>query len=324
MNLVRFAISKPVTVAVGVILLTLFGLLSLFRIPIQLTPNVDNAEISITTNWTGASPVEVEREITESQEEELKNLEGLTEIESESRDGQAYVHLQFEIGTDTDQALLRTSNSLDRVKQYPDDAEKPIIKSGGRHESAIAWMIVRSLDGYTGNINEEFDFFDDNVKPRLERITGVSSVNIYGGRERELQVVVDPDAMAARRVSMGELFNALQVENKNISAGDFDEGKRRYIARTVGEYQSPEDVENVIVKRVDTAPVYVRDVAKARLGFADPEVVVRHEGHPTLVMNAVREPGSNVLVVMNHIKQTLAELNKGILAEHPPGHRAGV
>jgi len=315
MKLVDSAIKKPVTVTVGVILLVLFGLISLFRIPIQLTPNVDLPEISVMTTWRGASPVEVEREIVDAQEEELKNLDGLVEMTSESRDGEAYINLMFEIGIDTDQALLRTSNSLERVKKYPDDVDKPIIKSGGRRETAIAWMILQAQDGYQGKLQQEYDFIDEVVKTRLERISGVSSSNVYGGLERELQVIVDSDALAARKVTIPELMRALDIENKNISAGDFDEGKRRYIARTVGEYESEADVSNVIVKRVNGIPITVGDIADVKLGYKDPRVVVRHAGVPTIVLNAVREPGSNVLVVMKKLQDALKDLNEGILKE---------
>jgi HAE1 family hydrophobic/amphiphilic exporter-1 len=315
MKLVDTAIKKPVTVTVGVILLVLFGLISLFRIPIQLTPNVDLPEISVETRWRGASPLEVEREIVDIQEEELKNLEGLDEIKSESRDGMAYINLMFEIGTNIDEALLRVSNKLDQVKKYPDNAEKPLIKSGGRHENAIAWMILRSLDGYKGSLKHEYDFIDKHVKPRIERISGVASINIYGGMERELQVIVDPEALTARKVTIPELMRALDIENINISAGNFDEGKRRYIARTAGEYKSIEDVSKVIIKRVNSIPVAVGDIAEVQLGYEDMDVVVRHEGVPTIVMNAVREPGSNVLIVMERLKEVLKDLNDGILKE---------
>ncbi|MBW2571022.1 MAG: efflux RND transporter permease subunit [Deltaproteobacteria bacterium] len=315
MKLVDTAIKKPVTVTVGVLLLVLFGSISLFRIPIQLTPNVDLPEISITTTWRGASPVEVEREIVDAQEEELKNLEGLVEIKSESRDSSAYINLMFEIGTNTDEALLRVSNSLERVKKYPDNVEKPIIKSGGRREKAIAWMVLQALDGYEGVLQEEYDFIDDYVKPRIERISGISSSNIYGGREREIQVIVDIDALSARKVTIPELVRTLDIENKNISAGDFDEGKRRYIARTVGEYKSAEDISNVIIKRVNGIPVTVSDIAIVKFGFKDSEYVVRHTGTPTIVFNAVREPGSNVLVVVKKLQETITELNDGLLKE---------
>jgi hydrophobic/amphiphilic exporter-1 (mainly G- bacteria), HAE1 family len=313
MKLVDLSIKKPVTVSVGVILLVLFGVLSLFRIPIQLTPNVDKPEISVETVWRGASPMEVEREVVDVQEDELKNVEGLKEMKSESLDGLAYINLKFEIGTDPDAALLRVSNKLDQVKQYPADMDRPVIKSGGRRESAIAWMILRATEGYQGVLSQEYDFCDEHVKPRLERIPGVASANLYGGQERELQVIVDSDALAARQVTIPEVLRVLDVENRNISAGDFDEGKRRYIARTVGEYESPEDVAKVIIKRINGAPVTIQDVARVSLGYGDPDVVVRHEGVTTLVMNAVRETGSNVLVVMKQIKETLAELNDGLL-----------
>ena len=315
MKLVDTAIKKPVTVTVGVILLILFGLLSLFRIPIQLTPNVDLPQVSVQTTWRGASPLEIEREIVDVQEKELKNLDGLDEIKSESRDGNAFIDLTFEIGTDTDAALLRVSNKLEQVKKYPDNAEKPIIKSGGRFEQAIAWMILEARQGYNGVLSQEYDFLDEYVKPRLERISGVASSNIYGGRERELQVIVDPDALAARKISVPELMRALDIENKTISAGNFDEGKRRYIARTVGEFENLGDVAEVIIKRVNGTPIAVKDIAQVKLGYADFDVVVRHEGKPTIVMNAVREPGTNVLVVMRRLQDTLKELNEGLLKD---------
>lgn len=315
MKLVDTAIKKPVTVTVGVILLVLFGLISLYRIPIQLTPNVDLAEISVETVWRGASPLEVEREIVDVQEKELKNLEGLKEIKSESRDSLAYINLLFEIGTRTDEALLRVSNKLDQVKKYPDNMEKPIIKSGGRREQAIAWIILKALDGYTGVLPEEYDFLDEYVKPRFERISGVASSNIYGGKEREMQVIVDPKALAARRITIPELMRTLDIENKTISAGDFDEGKRRYIARTVGEYTGESDIENVIIKRVNGIPVTVKDVATVSLGFQKADVVMRNVGIPTIVMNAVREPGSNVLVVMQKLRESIDELNAGLLKD---------
>jgi len=315
MKLVDTSIKKPVTVAVGVLLLVLFGFISLYRIPIQLTPNIDLPEVSIFTTWRGASPVEVEREIVDAQEEELKNLDGLVDIKSESQDSNAFINLMFEIGTDTDDALLRVSNSLERVKEYPDDVEKPIIKSGGRREQAMLWMVLKALDGYQGNLMHEFDLVDEYVKPRLERISGVASSNIYGGQEREIQVVVDSDALSARRVTIPELVHALDIENKNISAGDFDEGKRRYIARTVGEYKSAEDISKVIIKRVNGIPVSVGDIAKVEFGYKDAEYVVRHRGTPTVVFNAVREPGSNVLVVVKKVRAALEELNSGLLKE---------
>ena len=315
MKLVDTAIKRPVTVIVGAILLVLFGFISLYRIPIQLTPNVDLPEVSVETRWEGASPQEVEREIIDVQEEELKNLEGLDSMESESRDSYAYINLMFKIGTDPDDALLRVSKKLDQVKKYPNDADKPLIKSGGRREQAIAWMVVKALDGYQGVLNQEFDFINDNVKPFLERIDNVASVNVYGGQERELTITIDTEAMAARKITIPEFLRALDVENRNVSAGSFDEGKRKYVTRTVGEFRDVTDVENVIVKRVNNIPVKVGDVSRVQVGYEKLDVVVRHEGATTIVMNVVREPGSNVLVIMSRLKEVLKDLNGSVLKD---------
>ncbi len=315
MKLVDLSIQKPVTVSVGAILIVLFGLISLYRIPIQLTPNVDLPEVSITTIWKGASPVEVEREVIEAQEKELKSLDGLVEITSESADGSGYIHLEFEIGTDIDEALLRVSNKMEQVKSYPDNMDRPIIKSGGRREQAIAWMVFKAKKGYTGDLLKEYDYVDEHIQPRIERISGVASSNVYGGLKNELQVIVDVEALAGRDITVPELMRALKVENKTISAGDFDEGKRRYITRTVGEYKSEEDVLNVIIKRVGGIPVAVKDVAQVKLGYDKSSVVVRHSGTPTLVMNAVREPGTNVLTVMQRLQDTISDLNDTLLQD---------
>ena len=231
MKLIDTAIKKPVTVSVAVILIILFGLITLFRIPIQLTPNVDLAKVSVLTFWPGASPLEVEREITDRQEDELKYLTGLKRMESFSFDSSASIMLEFELGTDKDDALLRVSNSLEKVRRYPDNAYKPAIMYGEGQRgggNSMTYVILRRNDDYKGGIiDHEYDYIDKHVKPYFERIVGVSSASVFGGVERQVQVVVDPDALGARKVTIPELIRVLDIENKNISAGNIDEGKRR-------------------------------------------------------------------------------------------------
>ena len=124
MKLVETSILKPVSVAVGVIFIVLFGLISLFKIPVQLTPDVEKPRITVETRWIGGSPTEVETEIVREQEDELKTVQGLVEMTSESADGSGKVVLEFQVGTDIDAALVDVSNKLEQVKEYPTDAEK--------------------------------------------------------------------------------------------------------------------------------------------------------------------------------------------------------
>ena len=313
MSFVEASIRYPVSVAVGVILIVLFGFIALLRVPVQLTPEVKDVEITVETVWPGASPQEVEREIVDEQEEQLKGIEGLIEMKSESLDSRGRVILKFQQGTDEDTALLKVANKLQQVPEYPDETEEPVIISSGTEQDAIAWFIFKKTSGDAARVSLEKDFIEDTIKPQLERIPGVASVNVFGGQEREMQVIVDPSALAARNITIQNMIRAMDLENQNISAGDFDEGKRRYLVRTLGQYQSPRDVENVIIRRQDGAPVYVRDVAEVREGYKEPPAVVRQQGEPAIAMNVVRDVGANVLTVMKELKKAVKGLNARLL-----------
>ncbi len=315
MKLIDSSIKKPVSVTVGVIFVIMFGLISLNKIPIQLTPDVEKPRITVSTTWLGGSPQEVETEIVRDQEDELKTVQGLIEMTSESSDSVGNIVLEFGVGTDIDSALVDVSNKLNQVKEYPDEADRPVISSVDTAGSAMAWFILKPLPGNQVDINKFYDFADDFIKPRFERVPGVGSSNVYGGREREMQVIVDPNALAARSITLLEMAQAIDRENDNYSGGDFEEGKRRYIVRTVGEYRSPEDIENVIITRKNGAPVYIRDVSSVRLGYKDPSFAVRQNGEPAIAINAVKESGANSIEVMAGLREAAEELDRGILKE---------
>ena len=309
-------INRPVTVTVGVILVLLFGLLALFRIPIQLTPEVVKPEITVETFWRGASPQEIEREIVERQEEQLKAIPGLVEMTSQSQDSRGTVVLAFQTGIDLNSVLLQVSNRLDQVREFPEDADRPVLRTVNVASSAIAWFILKTLPGNLNDINTYHDFAEDIIKARFERVPGVAISNVYGGYEEEMQVLIDPNTMASLNVTLIEIIDALDRTNANISAGNFDEGKRRYIVRTVGEYRSPADVGNVVIKTAGGNRVHIKDVAKIRQGYKDPFRSVRQNGDPAVAVNVLRESGANTLKVMAGLQDALRELNDGILKDN--------
>ena len=146
MKLSDASIKFPVSVVVGVLFVALFGFISLFRIPIQLTPDVDRPIINVSTFWPGASPEEVEQDIIQRQEEQLNTLEGLVKMTSQSQDSNGQISLEFSVGVDPDATLLRVSNKLDQVTQYPPNAERPVLTSGGAgNTNAITWIILDAL-----------------------------------------------------------------------------------------------------------------------------------------------------------------------------------
>ncbi len=316
MNFTEMMIKRPVSVTVGVILILLFGGIALFKIPIQLTPEVVKPEITVETFWRGASPREIEREIVERQEEQLKAISGLVEMTSESRESQGSIVLTFKTGTDLDSALLTVSNRLDQVTNFPVDADRPVLRTVNVASSAIAWFILKPLPENKTDINTYHDFAEDFIKARFERVPGVAISNVFGGNVREMQVLIDPNVIAARNITVLDINAALIRENTDISAGDFDEGKRRYLVRTLGEYRSPEDIGNIVIKRVGGQQIFLKDVAEVAIGYKKPLRSVRQNGEAAIAVNALQESGANTLDVMAGLQKALAELNADILKEN--------
>ena len=317
MKIVEASIRSPVTVTVGVLLVVLFGMLALLRIPVQMIPDVERPMVYVSTIWPGASPEEIETEIVQEQEEQLKTLEGLVRMTSTSLQSSGSVSLQFQTGTDIDTALLRVNNKLQQVPEYPQNALKPVVGTSamGGAEDATVWFDLSAREGVDIEIAKQWDFVDQVVQPALERVPGVAASGGFGGRDRELRVIVEPRALAARGLTLTEVGRVLDAENRDVSAGDFDEGKRTYVVRTVGEYRSPADVENVVLAWRDNAPVYVKDVGRVVLGFKDPSAEVRNIRGPSIAVNITRQKGTNALVVMEGIREVVDRLNAGPLAE---------
>ena len=142
MNLIRAVVHNPIKVTVGVLLVALFGVVALLRMPLQLTPEVQTPTISVQTRWPGASPQEVEREIIIEQEEQLKSVEGLVKLSSEATDSQGTVKLEFHVGTDLEGALLKVNARLQQVREYPEEADQPVISTSNSSDRPIAWFIL--------------------------------------------------------------------------------------------------------------------------------------------------------------------------------------
>ena len=312
MNLVRLAVRQPVTVTVGVLLILLSGILAVQRIPIQLTPNVEDTIIAVTTRWEGASPVEVEQEIVDRQEEKLQGLANLRTITSKSQQGQGQIRLEFAVGTPKDTALREVSDKLREVPRYPDDVDEPVVDaSDPDNQDYIAWIVMSCSDP-DFDVRTLQDFGEDRIKPRLERVPGVSEINVLGGREREVQVRYDPQLLASKGITPAAFAAALRRENRDVSAGSLAENKMDVRVRLAGQFTEVRTVEETVIAQTAGGPVRVRDVAEVVETFKEARSFVRSSGQPVLAINAQREVGANVMEVM-------AGLQEGLDAMRAPG-----
>ncbi len=315
MDLVEYSLKKPVTVAVAVILIVTFGLIGLNKLPIQLTPDVETPKITVQTTWGGATPFEIEKEIVERQEEALKGLQGLTKMESSSYNSFGEVTLSFELETVVEDALLRVSNKLNEVGDYPDNADKPVIEAAGANSSPIVWMVVKPLKGNSEDITHYMTFFENNVRQNFERIKGVGSLFIFGGTEDELHVTLDMEKMAQNKITIGQLSGIVQQANTTTSAGVLGIGRKNYRIRTIGQFQSPEEALGVVVYDDGLKRVYLRDIASIEKGYAKESAAILHNGQQTIVIGLRKETGANVLEMSDRVEAEVDRLNESIMTE---------
>jgi HAE1 family hydrophobic/amphiphilic exporter-1 len=363
MHLIESFIGNPVKVTVGVLLVALFGVVALERMPMQLTPEVQTPTITVQTRWPGASPQEIEREITLEQEEQLKSVEGLKKMSSQSSDSQSRIALEFLVGTDMDEALLKVNSRLQQVREYPEDADQPVISTANSDDRPIAWFMLSARRPSDQQLVEFRDrhpklasriqaireshseglrvfrlramavdhpevtellppdvdvtrmrrFAENEIESRFERVPGISQSNVFGGLEEELQVIVDAEKLAARQITIADVQRVLRGQNKDTSAGDFSEGKRRWVVRTLGQFRDPEAVKNQLLVVQNGAPIYVGDVAEVKLGFKKSTGVVRRFGEVSISLNCIRESGANVLEVMEGLREANRRINAEVL-----------
>ena len=314
MNPIKFSIEKPVTVIVGVILVILFGLIGLQRLPYQLSPTVIEPEISVTTTWTGATPYEIEREIIEEQEKALKGVPGLVEMESASSNSRGSITLRFSIGTDPDDALLRVSNKLDEVPSYPENVDKPVITATGAATSPVIWMVLKTTGDNQRSPYQYRTYFENNIRQFIERTAGVADLFIGGGIEKEMHIIVAPEKLAAYGLTIPELIDILRAENINISAGIMGVGRRDYRIRAVGEFRSAADIETIVIRSTGQQRIRVSDLATVDFGYEKLTTAMMHLGREGIAIGVKPEPNANILELSDRLEAVVKRLNAEKLA----------
>ncbi len=315
MDIIRFSILKPVTVLAGIIMVLMFGTISLNRLPYQLSPTVIEPEIQITTTWRGATPYEIEREIIEEQENTLKGLPDLIEMESESSNSRGSVTLRFKVGTSVEEALLRVSNKINEVPDYPDGVDNPIVNASGATASPVIWIILKTLENNDNPIQNYKTYFENEVRQHMERVKGVSELFVGSGTEEEMHIVISAEKMAVYGLTSNDIIAAIQSENINVSAGTLGVGRRDFRIRTTGEFNSPEDIAQVVLRSTGQQRVLLGDLAEIRPGFEKKNSIVLQNGVPGIAIGVRPEAGTNILDMTNRVEEKYLWLNEHKLAQ---------
>lgn len=293
-----------------ILIIVVLGLSATSRIPVQMIPDLDVRTISVVTNWPGATPQDIEKEILLEQERYLRSVPNLLRMTSRAETAQANIRLEFPFGTDINETLIQVSNALSQVPVYPENVNQPRLISSSFSENAFMYYAVTSLSGNPLNLDMQMvtDFIDDEVRPRMERINGVSNVRVRGGAERQIQIHIDPAKLAQRGLSLMDVRNAIRARNHDTSAGDLNDGKRRYLIRTTGRFTDLEDLKQLIISHQNNTDIRLNDIADIKLDHYETWGVSIVNDEPALTMAVRRESGSNVINIKKAMLQVVEDI----------------
>lgn len=296
MTLAGLSIRRPVTTTMLMISMIFIGLIAMFSMKSELLPNMDIPVVTIRTTWTGAVPEDVETQVTKKIEEVLPNIEGIDKITSTSAFGESTIVVEFNYGIDADDKVTDIQREISRItNDLPADADTPIarkIEVGAGNLTMIAM--------FTGKSRTEMgSFVEEYLKPRLERISGIGEVNVYGNPEKQIQLQVNPDKLAAYNLSPMELYNIISYSNQNIPLGTIETGNKQIVARFMGETNYIDEIENLIINSNGNT-LRVSDVA---------DVVLTTEDYTNL--GFLNQKEGIVVAIEKSADGSTIELNKG-------------
>ncbi|CAA9351937.1 RND multidrug efflux transporter; Acriflavin resistance protein [uncultured Leptolyngbya sp.] len=308
MNLIETAVRWRHGTFVLFVLLALLGILALLNLPLELQPGGDRPEITIRTPYLGAAPVEVEDLVTRQIEEQMEQVQGVQEVSSISLTGLSVITLEFEEGNNLNDRLVDVINRLQQADSLPEEADESNVELVGGNTSPMMWIPMQPKEGFESDPDHYRDLVDEVIVPRLRQVSGVGQFITAGGRQREVEVLVNPQALTDRNLTIGDVVRALQENNRDIRGGPLELGRREYRVRTLSRSQELEQIETFILRRDASGTVYLRDVATVQMGRRSRDSALVFNDRETVVLGIVRQVGANVPNVARGVRSAIAEL----------------
>lgn len=302
-------------IAVVVLIICVIGIVAALRVPIQMIPDLEIRTVSVRTTWPGATPQDVEKEILIEQEEYLRSIPGLDRLVAVASSGEAEIELEFPFDIDLTQTLIRINNALNQVPDYPENVDQPRVYAASFSSNSFMYFYVSPLEGNPKGLDMVMmrDFVDDHVRTRMESVPDVAQVEVGGGAERQIQVLLDPARLADRDITVGDVRSALRARNRDVSGGDVETGKRRYLLRTVGRFKNLDDIRRLIVRRDGDTVVRLQDLAEVKFSHFEVSRITSINGETVINLEVRRQAGSNVIDIKYAMLAEVEAINRDLL-----------
>jgi len=313
LNLPNFSVNRPVTILMLFIGLILIGLISYQNLGLDLLPDLSFPMSAIIVSYSGVAPQEIENMVTIPLEEAVGTIQGVKKISSYSREGSSLVLMEFNWGTDMDVSALNIREKIDQIKGFlPDDAGDPMVI---KFDPSLMPILVLGIDSEERDLQKLQEYAEDIIKPRLERMEEVASVTINGGLDREILVSIDSDKLRSYQLSFGQVTAALAGENVNLPAGTLREGTINFLIRTLGRFESTQDIEEILISNIRGKKIYLGDIAKVEDTFKERNSITYVNGKPGIMVSLQKESGKNTVTVAKRVFKELEIIQKLLPAD---------
>ncbi|MBM3783107.1 MAG: efflux RND transporter permease subunit [Acidobacteria bacterium] len=301
-KLAEVCVARPVFAVMLILSMVVAGAVSYTKLGIDRFPDVDLPVISVRTILPGASPEEMESTVTRFIEDSVATVEGIDNIRSTSTDSLSVVTITFDLSRDIDIAAQDTRDAIASIiAQLPRDAKPPLIKKLDADASPVLTLILSG--DKTGR--ELFEIGERSIKDSIESAGGVGQVQVVGGQKRAINIWVDADRLAAYRIPILRVRDAVERQNSDIPGGRIDEGSRELVLRTLGRFPDPKQFNELVVANIDNTPIRIRDIGYAEDGHKEQRTAARYDGKPAVAIEVRRQSGANTIEVVNNVKARL-------------------
>ncbi|MDD6762518.1 MAG: efflux RND transporter permease subunit [Clostridiales bacterium] len=311
MKLNELSVKRPVAVTMVVLIFLVIGIYSLTMLPMESMPDMDLSMAIVNTTYSNVGANEMENLVTKKIESAVSSISGVDTIQSQSSEGRSLVMVQFANGTDMDQAVSDMKSNIDMYRaMLPDDCDDPMVVKMDMSMMPVAMMSV-SYEGY--DLVQTKKFVEDNLQDRLESISGVASVNITGATDRIIEVRLNPTQMSGYSLNLSDVMKAIASQNNNFASGSVSASSKDMTIRTIGEFDSLSDIENVTVTTQSGEVIHVRDVAEVVDTYDEDESYARLNGENAISVSISSESDANTVDVVDAVEKQLDDLQ----AQHP-------
>ena len=311
-KLAEICIKRPVFAAMIILSLVVVGTQSYFKLGVDRFPSIDIPTVFINTTLPGASPEELEASVVQLIEESVNTVEGIEQVRSISRQGMCFTIVTFDLNRRIEDATQDIRDRLASiVRLFPPGTDPPTVR---KNDSDAQPVMTIALSGQRSS-RELREIAETRVKIEIERALGVGEVSIYGGLKRAINVWVDAGRLAAYKIPITQVRNALVRQNADIPGGNVDAGRREIALRTMGKIVDPREFNDLIVANVNNFPVRIRDIGRAEDGTKEERTVARLNGVPSVTLGVVRQSGSNTVAVIADVKRRLERIQSQLPAD---------